>query len=125
MYIYIYIYIHTDRYIYIYICIERERERHVCIHISISRSVSLSLYIPIYIYIYIIGQGGEEHEEDAAREPQVRGAAVAGVVVAAAEEHTLGPPKRGVAKPTVYRFPRCPSYRNVHSCWGQWSVTYL
>ena len=41
------------------------------------------------------------------------------------EEAPLGPPKRGVSKPTVYDIPKFPSYRNMPSCLGQWSATYL
>ena len=38
---------------------------------------------------------------------------------------TLGPPKRGVSKPTVYTCPQLPLYNNNKpSCLGQWSATY-
>ena len=36
---------------------------------------------------------------------------------------SLGPPKRGVSKPTVYHSPRFALYKDVPSCSGQWSAT--
>ena len=33
--------------------------------------------------------------------------------------------KGGVRKPTVYRFPKFPLNKYMHSCLGQWSATHL
>ena len=40
---------------------------------------------------------------------------------------SLWPPKRGVRKPTVYRFPQFPLSKNMPSCLGQWcfSLNYV
>ena len=40
-----------------------------------------------------------------------------------ARDHKLGPPKRGVSKPTIYHFPQFPLCEYMPFCLGQWSAT--
>ena len=139
---YIYIYIYTYIYIYIMYIYIYIHYIYIYIHVYVSAQLLCGFVVSAIRrlrkspqYLFAILQGGnvslrkspqnfQNNCADKCQNPGspnsvVEPAALRGLdAQVAGQPGLLGPPKRGVSKPTVYKFPRFPSYRDMPSCLG-------